>query len=276
MILKSLFAGKFQDYFDEVLRQNHLWLFVHIPKTAGSSFNGELVPILFPSAHIFVDYSKVADGSRPFNELLDEAVEDFIAKALAKRYAYVTGHITAGHVARIASALPDTKPITLLRDPVARVVSDYRYQCSDMHPGHADFMARHPTIDTYIDVQGDWNKAASHVIPPELRRAGDPGPCVEHLLNTYTSVGVQELYDLSLRLVTTLAGTPKRPKVFKRVNTPTEETAVTLTEDQEARIRRYNALDIAIYEDIAARFRAIAPDLERYLDVVDPLPPEET
>jgi hypothetical protein len=272
LILSALFDGQFQRYFDELLAHRALWLFVHIPKTAGSSMNGELVPILSPSHHIFVDYTQL--DQRPFDTLLDEAVERFIAASQNTRFAYCTGHINAAHVARIAAALPNVRPITVLRDPVSRFVSDYRYQCSPLHPGHEQFKAQHPSIESYLELKGEWNKASHHLIPSHLREAADPSGAISHLLENYAYIGVQELYPLSLRLITTLAGAPRTPKVFKRVNTPTEENAVILTPALEARIRACNALDIAIYEALAARFRAIAPALTTYLDIVDPLPPD--
>jgi len=271
MTLAALFDGDFQHFFAESLKHNPLWLFVHIPKTAGSSLNGELVPILSPSYHIFVDYSEA--DQRPFNEKLDSSVERFIEASRSKRYFYCTGHILSHHVARIVEGVRDVMPITLLRDPVARVVSDYRYQCSPMHPGHEQFFARHPTIDSYLDQPGEQNKASVHLLPRALIDAGSPAPCVEHLLATYGVIGIQEFYALSLRLITTLAGSPKQPKIFKRVNTPTENSGIQLTAAQERRIRDDNALDIAIYENIAARFGAISEKLEAYLDVVDPLSP---
>ena len=269
-MLQNLFDGNFRLYFERILKRNPLWLFVHIPKTAGSSLNGELMQVLAPSYHIFVDYSQV--DQRPFNEMLDESVERFVTAAAAKRYFYCTGHILSHHVARIAEALPDVLPLTLLRDPVARFVSDYRYQSSPMHPGYEQFRARHPTIESYMDLPEERNKAALHLLPNNLREAANLQACVDYLLATYGIIGIQEQYALSLRLITTLAGLPQRPKVFKRVNTPTGETGIHLTSAQEQRIREGNALDIAIYDHIGARFGAIGPALEAYLDIVDPLP----
>ena len=92
---------------------------------------------------------------------------------------------------------------------------------------------------------------------------------------SYAFVGIQEDYALSLRLLTTLAGAPRRPAVFRRVNTPTPETAVDLPPDLEARIRARNALDLAIYDVFAARFRAVSGALTAYLDRIDPLPEAE-
>jgi hypothetical protein len=272
MFMQSLLARDFQTYFQNMLRLNPLWLFIHIPKTAGSSLNAELVPILSPSFHIFVDYSQIDE--RPFGDRLDDAVEKFIAAAETKRYCYATGHIRSGHVDRIVATLPEVLPITLLRDPVARFVSDYRYQCSAMHPGHEHFSAQHPTIDSYLELPEERNKASGALLPQKLRDHGDIAACVDHLLATYGFIGIQEQYALSLRLITTLAGEPRRPKVFKRVNTPDEKNGVKLTPEQEARIRADNALDVAIYEDIAGRFQAISGDLEAYLNIVDPFPIE--
>jgi len=269
MVLSSLLEGRFQQYFDEILSRSPVWLFVHIPKTAGSSLNGELVPILSPNHHIFIDYTKLDRQS--FADLLDEAVGRFLDLAATRRYAYCTGHLTAEQVSRITVSVPNVRPMTLLRDPVARFVSDYRYQCSPMHTGHEQFRAAHPVIDSYLDVPGEWNKAAAHLIPPELRDTGDAAKCVEHVLAQYSFVGIQESYALSLRLITTLAGAPRRPAVFKRVNTPTSETAIELTASTEALIRERNALDIGIYETLAARFRGIEEGLIGYLDRVDPL-----
>ena len=269
MVLGSFFAGDFPRYFDDVLKRKPLWLFVHIPKTAGSSLNGELVPILSPSHHIFVDYTAL--DQRPFHEMLDESVSRFIDLAGTRRYAYCTGHITADHVSRIARSVPDVRPMTLLRDPVARFVSDYRYQCSPMHPGHDAFRRAHPVIESYLELSGEWNKASGHLLPAELRHEGDTTACVNYLTARYDLIGIQEEYALSLRLISTLAGAPRRPTVRKRINTPTTETQVALSPETEARIRSRNALDIAVYEVLAARFAGVRAGLIEYLDRVGPL-----
>jgi hypothetical protein len=269
MMLEDLFEGRFQRYFDALLGRSPLWLFVHIPKTAGSSLNGELVPILSPNHHIFIDYTKLDQFS--FVELMEEAVARFIGLANKRKYAYCTGHLMAGHVARITEAVADVRPITLLRDPVARFVSDYRYQCSAMNVRHEPFRAAHPTIESYLEMPFEWNKASIHLIPDDLRRTGDARACADYIMANYALVGIQEAYALSLRLITTLAGSPRRPAVFRRVNTATAETAVFLSQPTLALIRERNALDIAIYEIFAARFRAIQPGLVAYMDQIDPM-----
>ena len=272
MILNDLLEGRLQVYFDECLRSAPLWLFVHVPKTAGSSLNGELAPLLRPAHHIFIDYTKL--GEQTFEELMAEAVWRFIGLAARRRFAYCTGHLTAEHVTRIAGVIANTRPVSLLRDPVARFVSDYRYQGSEMNVGHAQFRAAYPTIESYLELPGEWNKVAVHLVPYALRQDGDAQACIGFITQTFAFVGIQENYKLSLRLLTTLAGAPRRPAVFRRVNTPTPETEVRLTPETRARIQSRNALDTEIYNHFASRFRAATPAIEAYLDAVNPLPPE--
>ncbi len=269
MVLHRLFNGQFDSYLRAASDRDPLWLFIHVPKTAGSSLNAELLPLLTPSQHIFVDYKQVE--IRPFHEMLEEAVDSFLEKAAIRRYRYVTGHVTAELAGRITSRLPYAKPITLLRHPVSRFVSDYRYQCSPLHPGNEAFLARHPTLESYLDLPWECNKAAAHLVPPALRQLNSPGVCVDYLLANYAFIGIQESYALSLRVITTLAGMPRRPSAFKRVRGGADRDADGLTRAQERAVMARNALDVGIYEHLAARFRRISVALEAYLDETYPL-----
>jgi hypothetical protein len=263
----DLFAGRFAAYFETILATRALWLFVHVPKTAGSSLNGELVPILAPSHHLLIDYDMI--GRRSYHDMMDAAVDRFIAEAAVRNFNYCTGHILASHTERIAAALPHVRPFTLLREPVARFISDYRYQCSGLHPGNEGFLARYPTIDAYLNARNECNKLAGHLVPRDLQRAGCASTCVDYILSHYDLVGLQEQYALSLRLITTLAGEPRRPTVHKRVRAA--DPSWTISPATEGAILERNALDVAIYREISGRFYAIAGELDRFLDIVDPI-----
>lgn len=186
MKLTDLYAGNFESYFTDAQANHPLWLFVHVPKTAGSSLNGELQSIFSPSHHMFIDYAKLdpSEATLSYEYLFDQAVDRFIAMAQAKRFRYLTGHINASQVLRIVANVPNVRPITLLREPVSRFISDYRYQRSEMHPGHAEFREQYPTIQDYLRLEGDWNKTATSLLPPELWRTGDAEACTAWLLDT--------------------------------------------------------------------------------------------
>ena len=268
MSVEDLAAGRFADYFAGLSGQDVLWLFVHVPKTAGSSFNAELTPLLKPNHHIYIDYSQT--GVRPYASLYDEAVGRFIDEAQSTPLRYATGHITGAHVENILAAVPRARPITLMRQPVSRFVSDYRYQRSPMHPGNEQFRDDFPTIEAYLEQPGEWNKTATYLVPPDIRRAGEQAS-IDHVMARYAFVGIQEMYPLSLRVVTTLAGAPARPRAKHRVNTPTAENSVALTPDLERLIRSRNTLDVALYDFFAKRLAAVRGPLIAYLDETAPL-----
>jgi len=271
MSLLDLYAGRFAAYFAALADPDLLWLFVHVPKTAGSSFNAELTPLLKPNHHVFIDYARTAET--PYATLYDEAVERFIAAAQAGPLRYATGHITGGHVERIQAALPQVRPVTLMRQPVSRFISDYRYQRTPMHPGNERFRRDFPTIEDYLSQKGEWNKTANYLVPPHVRRAGETA-CIEYVTERYAFVGIQEMYPLSLRMVTTLAGSPARPGARHRVNAPTPDNNVELTPELERSIRLHNALDMALYEFFAKRLASVRTELIAYLDEAAPLPKE--
>jgi hypothetical protein len=277
MKLTDLFAGRFDAYFGAGQADDPLWLFVHVPKTAGSSLNGELQPIMAPNAHIFINYAELdpAEATQSYEYLFDRAVDSFIAKAQAKRYRYCTGHINATQVERIAASVPNVRPVTLLREPVSRYISDYRYQRSSMHPGHEQFRAAYPRIEDYLRLEGDWNKIAGTLLPPDLRASGDVEAATEWLIRTYSFIGIQEMYGLSLHALSWFAGVPKRSRVRRRINNPTADNEVVLNYDLQEEIRARNALDVALYDAIAPRFMAISDALTTYLDHVAPRPPRE-
>ena len=271
MSVQDLNEGRFAEYFAGLSGQDLLWLFVHVPKTAGSSFNAELTPLLKPNHHIHIDYSLT--NERPYGTLYDEAVTRFIGDARERPLRYATGHITGAHVEQILAAVPRARPVTLMRQPVTRFISDYRYQRSAMHPGNERFRTEFPTIEAYLEQPGEWNKTATYLVPPEVRRRGEQA-CIEHVLGRYAFVGIQEMYPLSLRMVTTLAGAPARPGPKQRVNAPTAENTVELTPELDRLIRSRNALDVALYDVFAKRLAAIRASLIAYLDQSAPLPRE--
>ena len=278
MNLNDLFGECFDGYFNDAHAGNPLWLFVHVPKTAGSSLNGELLPLWSPNHHIFIDYSKLnaADATQTYEVLFDRSVDRFIDIAQTTSFRFCTGHINAAQVQRIVDTVAHVRPVTLLRDPVSRFVSDYRYQRSPMHPGHEQFTTAFPRIEDYLRLEGDWNKISTSLLPADLREQGDIEVCAAWLANTYAFVGLQEMYALSLHALTWFAGVPRRPQVRRRINTPTPETEVVLTGDLLAEIRHRNAMDIALYNAVALRFTSISDHLTTYLNRVAPRPQRGT
>jgi len=101
-------AGRFRRFGAAAQAANPLWLFVHVPKTAGSSMNGELWHSLFPRHHIYIDYAKLTpeEARQDYAALFDAYVDRFVVMTQKRRFRYVTGHLNAAQVARICAAVP--------------------------------------------------------------------------------------------------------------------------------------------------------------------------
>ncbi len=250
-----------------------LWLFVHVPKTAGSSLAAELAALLPPYRSIHIDH---ADRSRPAPERYDLVTEAFLVQQAAEPARSASGHVQFRNVRRIAEALPGTRLFTLLREPVARLVSDYLYQLSPMHPLAAEVRARIPDFAAFVELPGQRNRAARHLVPPKFAKAGDVAGGLAFLRARYAFVGVQERYELSFRALTALlAGRPRRPAAEpRRVNDGArEEKAKVMAALGDpalrARIAELNRFDIGLHAAIAADWARIAAPLEAWLDAMD-------
>ncbi len=263
MSLTLLFEGAFDAHAEAMRSDAGLWLFVHVPKTAGSSLGGELARIAPPYHNIHIDHTQ---RDRPGPARFDAAVDAFLetARTAARPFRSASGHILYRHMEAIRAALPGVRPVTMLRHPLARIVSDYRYQRSPIHPLHAEVISKAPDFRAFLDLPGPQNRMAKHLVPMPMIRRGQTAAAVAHVMDRFAFVGLQERYDLSFRLLTALiAGAPVAPTERRRVNE--EGEAVEVTPELEALARERNAVDWAIYDAVATRFGAIAERAEAWL-----------
>jgi hypothetical protein len=260
-MMQALFEGRAGDFLRDAAFGTAPCIFVHVPKTAGTSLRAELAAILPPDINIHVDYT---DTSRSFHDRIDDAVARFLEQAGPRGTRFASGHIVGRHVTRIAQQMPQARFITMLRDPVARVVSDFRHQRSPRHPGHEAFRARVPDLGAYAELRSETEKAAQHLLPREVLATRDASACIEHVMHRFAFVGIQEMYDLSFRTMTALAGRQQAPRLRANVNSDADDTAeIDATTAQ--RIRTLNPLDHALYTHFAEQLRRVEPALRAAL-----------
>ncbi len=260
-MLSSLFDGDFDRYFEAAGQGTPLWLFVHVPKTAGSSLEIDLSSVLKPFANIEIDYT---DTSKPYQLLFDEAVQRFIQRHREVPYKFAAGHIVSRHTEMLRQGIPDMRTFSMLRNPIARIISDYRYQRSTMNLARDAFIANTPDFDTYVARKHVHNKTAIALVPRPIVDAGDVPAAVQFVMENYTFIGLQEMYPLCMRALTTLMGHPRSPEARVRVNANPEDQ-VTLTPEKDAELRKLNAVDIGLFNAFYERWRPLREDLRAYL-----------
>ena len=262
MFMELLLSGQVEEYLDRAALGDRPCVFVHIPKTAGTSLRTEIAAALQPDVNIVVDYE---DETRSFHERMDGAVDVFLARNAVDPIRFASGHVQARHVQRIRQQMPRALFVTFLRDPVARVISDYRYQRSPRHPVYADFVKRVPSLDAYLELRSEQNKMAQHLVPPGVLIGGDPQECVDTMMRGFDFIGVQEMYPISFRTLMTLIGHPSWPKVQENVNRENEEER-NVSPEVAKRIRAVNELDCALYDHVFPRLAAVRDRLSSALN----------
>ena len=220
--------------------------FVHIPKTAGLTFQNVLAGVYENTCYCTV-YPSWEDAKG----LINSFAWNGRLRAMAGHFPYGL-HREADVQALIESEVRYT---AFLRNPVDRVVSHYNYVLNSPHPMHRDIVARHPTLESFLahpwgrDLQtyfaSGWKHADVQRAPAEATRAA-----IEILRDHFEVVGLTERFDESLILLAEALGwelptyisTNRSSESARRIRA--EELAPSLI----ARIEEANRCDMALYE----------------------------
>lgn len=241
-----------------------IWFFLHIPKTAGSSFRGELASRLQPDVNIFITYD---DPTVTHDALLDRAMLKFLDPANGPWPRFASGHLYRSHVERLRHARPDVKLITMLRDPVARLISDYRYQRTPAHPPFRQFIEAFPDFASYLACKPEQNKMHHYL----SRYPGQPvEEVIDEVEREFTFVGTQEAYEFSCRTLFALLGRMEAPTLYARKTEDNSDNQIDGVAVMRDEIEAANALDVKIYRHFSERLEQLRQAIEADLPPFGP------
>ena len=223
-------------------------LIVHIPKTAGTTLFSTLSNN-YPTRAI-----------RRFDPASPSSFREFEAKIGPRAPSVVIGHYTFG----LHRWLP--RPAcyaTMLREPVARVVSHFNHVASCKEDLHRSIFRDYPTLDRFVDFEWGADHQTRYLTGwPEDRVAADPEEAarraIEIMERHFAIGGVTERFDESMTLFKRVFGW--RLPFYERQNRAEDADKVhlghKLPRDLVERVREKNRADMRLYAYANARLDA--------------------
>lgn len=246
------------NYARRLQSQGGLWFFHHIPKTAGSSLVRELM-------FCFPPYCNINGGEVIENraQAIEAALDAFLVAMPERGWRAASGHLRPAHMAKLRQAVPQLRPFTFLRDPVDRVVSEFRYTRTPSQPGHEGYIARYPTIGSFVEDPQHQDRMMHFLAPGQAATQED---AIERVLKRYVFIGTVEALSPCFSFLSALEGHPKVPVARANVTRGAEDNAVDLTPDLAEMIRTLNARDVALYAAVTALLERIAPAMTAFVE----------
>jgi hypothetical protein len=238
-------------------------LFVHIPKTAGTTLQ-MILARQFAGDRIYTITGNPGESVRAFMAWPEEE---------RARIQLVKGHMPFGLHQHIG--IPATY-ITMLRDPVDRVVSQYFYvlRSPDL-PTHGEVVSKRMTLDDYVRHQASIRSgntqtrmlSGTEKVNARLWRGGvgenESAEDVDilalakkNLREHFTLAGLSERFDESVLLLRQLLGFPRHICYVRHRVTEGRPRKKDLGRETIRLIEQHDELDLALYEDAERLFEA--------------------
>ncbi|HEY3237896.1 MAG TPA: hypothetical protein VGJ84_24465 [Polyangiaceae bacterium] len=208
-----------------------LIFFIHVPKTAGTSFRNAAEQRF--SGRVLLDYGRnnPATSEAIIQHVYERPDRIALARLIAERnIGMICGHVDYQTYAHLA---PPERVVVFLREPVQRVVSEFHH--------FRRFYGYEGSLMEYARHSLQLNRQSRMVKGLNLARAG--------------LVGLSEYYGESLRLLARRTGLELS---HLEVNTNPERLGTPryqVLEEEDAELRELNAEDVLLYRRASEAFR---------------------
>lgn len=220
--------------------------FLHIPKCAGTTLTEEIIKKRFKPEELIIFYEQ---GTKVLIDRLKG-----MSEKEQKKIRCVAGHFAFG-IHKYYTARPATY-ITLLRDPIERVISHYYFVLrNENHYLHRTVKEKNYTLKEYIEnkLTIELNNGQTRIVagigwgaefgkcPPSMLEQAK-----ENLKNHFNAVGVSERFDDFLQLLNHKFGW--KPPAYEKQNVSDNRLKKQDIDNETlAVIEKYNRLDMELY-----------------------------
>jgi hypothetical protein len=147
--------------------------------------------------------------------------------------------------------------VTFIRDPVVRIVSDYRYQRTSVHPPYREFIAKYPDLRSYVASRGAQEKMFGYL-------TGDKTLSFEagyrSIQDTFTFVGLVEQFPMCFNVFSRLIELDAMPVQYRRPTQANADNQVRLDYETVREIRRLNSRDCRLFNRVTRVWNSVVAE----------------
>lgn len=224
-----------------------LVVFLHIPKTAGSSIQRDL-GMAFPNGYR-VDWENV-----------DQSWFQFVSDRQRESWHHVRGHIHSLHLDMLDEKNIKYLATSFLRHPFSRIVSNYRYCISSASPRQAINRQKYPDLLSFIKDCVNPN----HMTRLLVGNCDSVQQAIDKIGRRYSFIGVQECFDFCESILMRSLGADYRPR--PRLNVTPRNEAPVMAQVSPSVLQwlvETQSIDIGVFEFFYRRYTALVDSRRR-------------
>jgi hypothetical protein len=221
------------------------WLFVVIPETTDHWQVERFADILQPVMAIRAEED---DNQRDYDTRMAAAVERFARSDAMRRVRMLTGHFKVFQINEVQE-LSNARLLTILRDPLDRLLSDFSQQNANRRGG-----LRTDAFVEFAKSPANQNVYMQFLCPKSMWK---PKDCVTYIQDRFSFIGIAEDQPMTMKMFYATQGVRYNAVRQDQESGPRRMTRGDLTPDLIKSVSTLNAVDYDIFRYFHDRFVSV-------------------